>query len=114
MAIEAYRTHIQELLSERAQRSTQGTLHPEFETQIIFDTQHDHYQLVHVGWKSNGHRNYGCVLHLDIKDDKIWIQHDGTEEGIANALVERGVPKQDIVLAFHPPSMRKYTEFAVA
>jgi hypothetical protein len=23
-------------------------------------------------------------VHLDIKDDKIWIQHNGTEIGIAN------------------------------
>ncbi|MBT9317491.1 XisI protein [Leptothoe spongobia] len=114
MALEEYRTHIQELLSERGQRSAQSSTRTDFETQIIFDTKRDHYQLVHVGWKPNGHRNYGCVLHLDIKDGKIWIQHDGTEEGIANALVDKGVPKQDIVLAFHHPSMRKHTEFAVA
>ncbi len=113
MAVEEYRNHIQELLSERRQRSVHSSKRKDFETQIIFDTERDHYQLVHVGWKSNGHRNYGCVLHLDIKDGKIWIQHDGTEEGIANALVDKGVPKQDIVLAFHHPSMRKHTDFAV-
>jgi hypothetical protein len=49
-----------------------------------------------------------------IRDEKIWIQHDGTEGGIANELVERGVPKQDIVLAFHSPFKRQFTEFAVS
>lgn len=47
------------------------------------------------------------------RTEEILIQHDGTEEGIANRLVDMGVPKEDIVLAFHAPYKRKYTEFAV-
>lgn len=85
---------------------------PDLETELIFDIERDRYQVVHVGW-SNKRRVYGCVLHLDIKDGKIWIQHDGTEGGIANELVDRGVPKHDIVLAFHSPFKRQFTEFAV-
>ncbi|NEO02004.1 MAG: XisI protein, partial [Moorea sp. SIO3I7] len=52
-------------------------------------------------------------VHVDIKDGKIWIQHDGSEIAIADQLVELGVPKQDIVLAYQAPIMRQYTEFAV-
>lgn len=40
------------------------------------------------------------LLHVDIVDHKLWIQHDGTEEGIANvrncaveALVKIGSPQ---------------------
>jgi hypothetical protein len=78
----------------------------------IVDAVRDHYQLMTVGW--NGHeRVHGCLLHIDIKQGKIWIQHDGTEEGVANRLVEAGVPKEDIVLAFHAPYKRQFTEFAV-
>ncbi len=62
------------------------------------------------GWRGNK-RDFGCILHLEIKRGKIWIQHDGTEEGIANRLVEMGVPKQDIILAFHEPLVRSSTEF---
>jgi hypothetical protein len=113
MAVNEYRRYIQELLLERSQRSAQASTQTNVEKQVIFDLERDHYQLVNVGWKLNGDRNYGCVLHLDIKDGKIWIQHDGTEEGIANALVNKGVPKQDIILGFQPPSMRKYTEFGL-
>jgi hypothetical protein len=53
-------------------------------------------------------------LHLDIKNEKIWIQHDGTEGGIADELIEHGAPKQDIVLAFHSPFKRQFTGFAIA
>ncbi|MGF1514289.1 MAG: element excision factor XisI family protein [Elainellaceae cyanobacterium] len=47
------------------------------EAEAIFDKNRDHYQIAHVGW-SNDRRIYGCILHIDIIGDKIWIQHDGT------------------------------------
>jgi len=65
------------------------------ESETIFDTVSDRYQLVNVGWKDASTRIYGCVLHVDIKDGKIWVQHDGTEDAIADQLVALGVPKQD-------------------
>jgi len=114
MAVEQYREYIQQLLKERVVRSCPQPNSPENEKQLIIDTERDHYQIVNVGWRPNGRRNYGCILHLDIKNGKIWIQHDGIEEGIANALVELGVPKEDIVLTFHDPFMRQYSGFAVS
>jgi hypothetical protein len=110
--VEQYRQFIQELLRQRAQRSQRSN--PQVEAQTVFDRDHDHYQLVYVGWKRNGDRDYGCLLHLDIKDGKIWIQYDGTEGGIALELVELGVPREDIVLGYHSPSVRQFTEFALS
>ncbi|GAQ00075.1 XisI protein [Leptolyngbya sp. NIES-2104] len=113
MAVEQYRQYIQRLLSERRSRSFKPHNAQEYEVQTIFDTEQDHYQLLYVGWRGT-RRDFGCILHLDIKDGKIWIQHDGTEEGIANRLVEFGVPKQDIILAFHEPEVRQFTDFGAA
>jgi hypothetical protein len=84
----------------------------EVERETIFVPAQGHYQLLSVGWQGQS-RVHGCQVHVDIKGGKIWIQHDGTEEGIANRLVAAGVPKTDIVLAFHSPFMRRFTEFAV-
>ncbi|MGB3292688.1 MAG: XisI protein [Phormidesmis sp.] len=109
--VETYRNYIQQLLTERAERSRQSP--SQVEAQTIFDTVRDHYQLVFVGWKHNGLRDYGCLLHLDIKADKIWIQYDGTEGGIAYKLVDLGVPQDDIVLGYQPEEVRPHTEFAV-
>lgn len=107
--IENYRQCIQEIIRRRAAiKPALG----EVDVEIVFDTERDHYQLVHAGWHEH-RRKYGCLIHMDIKNDKIWIQHDGTEVGVANLLVEMGVPKEDIVLAFHPPYKRPYTDFAV-
>jgi len=82
------------------------------DVELSFDTERAHYYVFNVGWKEE-RRTYGCVLHLDIKNGKIWIQQDGTEIGIANELLKRGVPKEDIVLAFHSPYRRQFTGFAV-
>jgi hypothetical protein len=54
------------------------------------------------------------VLHIDIIDGKIWIQHDGTTEGAAETLVAAGVPQEAIVLGFQSPERRKLTAFAPA
>ena len=53
-------------------------------------------------------------VYVRIKNEKIYIEEDWTEEGIATELLREGVPKEDIVLAFHDPETRKLTEFAVA
>jgi hypothetical protein len=54
------------------------------------------------------------LMHFDLKGDKIWIQADGTDLILAEPLVEKGVPKEDIVLAFHAPYRRPYTGCAEA
>ena len=80
--------------------------------ELVFDRDRDRYLLVESGWQ-NGYRIYGTLLHIDIIDNKLWIQHDGTESGIANDLVAAGIPKAHIVLGFKSPERRKLTEFAV-
>ncbi|MEH2348690.1 MAG: XisI protein [Nostoc sp.] len=80
-------------------------------TEIVFDTERDRYLLLYVGWHDE-ERVYGCPIHISIKDDKIWIQRDFTEEGIANQLVELGVLTTDIVLGFRSPYVRQFTGFA--
>ena len=105
--VEEYRGLVQELLKARV------WTRPGVESQTIFDTKRDHYQLVSVGWDDGSHRVYGTVIHIDIKDGKIWIQWDGTENAIADELVEHGVPHSDIVLGYQSPFKRQYTDFAV-
>ena len=107
--ITKYRDYIQQILWDyQAYTASDDTV----ETEVITDTKHDHYQLVHVGWQDK-RRVYGCAFHIDIKDGKIWIQYNGTESRLAEELVALGVPKEDIVLGFHSPSRRKLTGYAV-
>ncbi|WP_298608803.1 XisI protein [uncultured Thiothrix sp.] len=106
--LELYRSYIKQILEHYAQfKPAYGDLN----MQLIFDEVRDSYQLMTIGWLGYD-RYHGSVLHVEIKNGLIWIQHDGTEGGIANELVELGVPKSDIVLAFHAPYKRKFTGFA--
>lgn len=107
--LENYREWIQNILRERATRGGDDQV----EAQTLFDTERDHYQMIYVGWH-NKRRIFGPVLHIDIRDGKIWIQWNGTEDDIAAELVALGVPKHDIVIGFHAPNMRQYTEYAVS
>lgn len=102
-----YRQYVRDVLTHYAQvRPAYGDV----KMQTVFDPAGDHYQLMLVGWDGS-RREFGIVIHIDIKNGQIWIQHDGTEGGVANDFVELGVPKQDIVLAFHSPFKRPYTGF---
>lgn len=85
----------------------------DIQTEMIIDTERDHYEVLNVGWQKD-RRVHGSVIHLDIINNKIWIQHDGTNRPVAEALLEAGVPHEDIVLGFHPPEVRQYTDFAAA
>lgn len=108
--IKEYRQLIEKVLREYA---SVPYAHSEIHTEVVIDEANDHYLLVNVGWR-NGRRVHGSLVHIDIIDGKIWIQRDGTEQGIANELVEAGVPKDHIVLGFRAPEVRPYTEFAAA
>ncbi|MEM9220224.1 MAG: XisI protein [Cyanobacteria bacterium P01_F01_bin.150] len=85
----------------------------ELETFLIVDETKAHYMWMNVGWQQ-GERVTGCTVYVRILEGKFWIEEDWTEDGIANELVEAGVPKEDIVLVFHEPQMRQYTGFAIA
>lgn len=108
--IENYRNIVEKVLHEYA---VIPYSYGEIERRTMFDRQKDVYMLYIVGWDNDG-RVHGIISHLDIIDGKIWIQRDGTEDGIADDLEREGVPKSDIVLAWHEPELRKYTEYATA
>lgn len=108
--LDTYRALIKGILEEDARYPLPFG---ETETIIIADEQRDQYQLMYIGW-SYPRRIHSLVIHIRLHNNKIWIEHDGTEEGVANILVEAGVPREDIVLAFHWPEKRPYTGFAVA
>lgn len=107
---EKYRQIIQKILEDYAAFLGQED---GIQQELIFDQDRDRYLLLETGWH-NRKRIYGSFLHLDIIDNKVWIQHDGTEDGIAYELEAAGIPKDHIVLAFKSLERRKLTEYAVS
>lgn len=83
------------------------------ENTLNFYGEHDHYLLVVMGWHGE-ERIKGNTIHVRLRDGKIWIEEDWTEDGVVTDFLQAGVSREDIVLAFHPPHLRQYTEFAIA
>jgi hypothetical protein len=110
--IENSRTLIKKILTEYDRPIANQTA-ANTEMLLAFDEKHDQYLWFQVGWQQNK-RVRGITVHIQIKNNKIWIEEDWTEEGIANELLKEGVPQSDIVLAFHHPDDRPLTDFAVA
>lgn len=108
--LEQTRKLIREILAEyTTHRYFDGSV----KNETIFDTETDRYVVIMMG-RENKKRVHSCLIHVEIIDGKIWIQRDGTQDGIATLLVENGIPKDKIVLGFKSPEMRQYTEFAAA
>lgn len=103
------RATIKQLLEQIA-RIPSATGDVELET--IFDDKQNRYQVVAQGWQGKK-RMHGCLIHIDLKGEKVWLQHDSTDAEIAESLVERGIPKERIVLGFLPESVRPHTGFSV-
>jgi XisI protein len=108
--LENYRSIIRSIVTEIAEMTPSDK---NSETQLVMDDNGGHYILFSIGWQDIM-REYLPFVHIDLKPDgKVWIQHDGTDLKIALLLADKGVLKQDIVLAFHSPNRRKLLpEFA--
>jgi hypothetical protein len=108
--LDPWRDAIERILTEHA---VIANAYGDIRSEVIADRKRDRYLLVDVGWKGL-ERVHDALVHVDVIEGKLWIQYDGTEEGVATQLVAEGVPHDRIVLAFKPPDVRKYTDFAAA
>ncbi len=107
--LDKYRYLVQQVLTEYTKTPY---AYGQIQTETIFDRDSDRYLLMIVGWEQD-RRIHGCLVHIDIINNKLWIQRDGTEHGIAVELVSAGIPKEQIVLGFHPTEIRQHTDYAV-
>lgn len=108
--VENYRKTIQTILNRYENILNQKATSSR-ETELVINTTHDRYMLNTIGWNGK-ERIWHTIVYVRLRDNKIWIEVDNLEDGIATDLVEAGVPKEDIVLAFHHPSLRQLTGFA--
>ncbi len=104
-----YRRTITGILTNLAEANA----HDDVETMVLFDDAHDNYLLLDVGWHDI-HRIHHIIAHLRIRNGKVWVEADNTDQEIVQQLLDAGIPHSAIVLAFYSPQKRPYTEFAVS
>ena len=108
--VELFETCIKEVLKNYAKYLSGNGI---YKIQTVFDTEEKRFLVQSIGWQGT-ERIFSTLVQFEIIDEKIWFQHNDTEEEFIPELEERGIQKQDIVLGFYPPEDRKFTDFAVA
>jgi hypothetical protein len=109
--LEKYRQCIKKVLTEYHEWIS-GARNLDEESCLVFDEIHDQYLWMFMGWK-DGNKTKNIHVHIRIVNEKIYIEEDWTEEGMATELMREGLTNHNIVLAFHPLDLRKHTEFAI-
>lgn len=104
-----YRQVITTVLSDLAEATAQDVV----ETLSLFDSTHDNYLILAAGWEGV-RRIHHIIAHLRIRNDKIWVEADNTDAELVQQLLDYGVSREAIVLAFYSPQKRSLTDFAVA
>ena len=95
-----YRQIIKAILLEQASFTAND---PEIEDVAILDEKTDNYLLSSIGWHPNKRRQQGYPIHIRIKDGKVWVEWDGTDQEIVQQLIDSGVDENDIVLGWERP-----------
>ena len=72
-----------------------------------------HAQVIHRGWNGD-ERVYVVLVHLRLVENRIYVERDGTSDGVATHLLNAGVPHAQTVMAVHPPYLRHLTAFAIS
>ncbi len=84
---------------------------PHLEIATLFDDKSKTYAILDIGWQAK-ERIEAIVVLIRLKDGKIWVETDHTDYGFVDELLQAGVPQEDLVLAFHHPTLRPYVELA--
>ena len=109
--VKKYQQILEHFFKERAaiqDRQTSG-----LKSHLLVNEQQTDFVLLKMGWKKKLFV-HAVVFHIEIKEKKIWIYEDKTDIDVAKVLVEAGILKEDIVLGFLSPTLREFSEYAVA
>jgi hypothetical protein len=98
----------QQAIMDTLLESMPGSILPnDLQVMPVFDRQTNRYQLLCQGWGTGEKRIFHPIIHIEIIDGKVWIQHNQSDTDVGEALCDRGIPKSQMVLGLYPPSLRE-------
>ncbi|NEO83561.1 MAG: XisI protein [Spirulina sp. SIO3F2] len=107
--IDQYRQALLHILNEYCDILNRNS---DTKTQLIINSDQTRYVMIDEGWQGIK-RIHALIFDAEMRHHQIWLHHDGLDHGITDELVAAGVPKDCIVLAFHPPHIRPHTGYGV-
>ncbi len=83
--INKYRQIVKEILEKQASyKASTGNI----DDYAVCDEKTDNYLLVNVGRHKSGRRQQGMPIHIRIKNEKVWVEWDGTDQEIVQQLID--------------------------
>ncbi|MBD2503438.1 XisI protein [Anabaena azotica] len=114
--LDKYRIVIKKILTEYYELANAQVISSreiEVSDRLALDEERDQYLWFRFGW-DNKKLIQHIIIYLCIKDGKVWVEADATDLCVVDDLLSAGIPPSDIVLGFHHPNKRGFTEFATA
>lgn len=109
--IEKYRQILESVVKRHAQfQPANGQI----ETHSICDRENDEYMVIDSGWNEKGRRIYDVVLHFRLQDGTVFVERDNTDAEVARELLEAGIEKDDIILAYNALPYQRLNDLIAA
>lgn len=109
--IETYRQILQNIVRRHAKFQPANG---EIKTHAVIDNENGDYLVIDSGWNEKGRRIYDVVLHFRLQDTTVHIERNNTDAEIIQELLEAGISKDDIILAFNALPFQKLDDLIAA
>lgn len=83
-------------------------------TQAVIDEADGDFMVIDAGWSDNGRRVYDVVLHFHVEGETVRVERDNTDAEVVRELIEKGVDRQDLILAFNAEPYQRITDLIAA
>jgi XisI protein len=109
--VEHYRLNLQSIITRHAQfQPANGNI----QTHAVADPEKGDFMVIDSGWNEKGRRIYDVVIHFRIRDGVVNVERDNTDAEIVRELLESGIRKTNIILAYNVPNYRQINDLMAA
>jgi hypothetical protein len=112
-SVTRYKEIIKETLQEFLERYQPQPERSNIDTLLTADDERGVYLILRTGWQAK-ERVQRILIYIRLINNRVYVEEDWTDFDVVGRLLDAGIPQEDVVLAFHHPSLRPFTEFALA
>jgi hypothetical protein len=108
--IENYRQILERVVKRHAQfQPANGNI----QTHAVCDRETDEFMVIDSGWNEKGRRIYDVVLHFRLQEGNVYVERDNTDAEVVRELIENGIDKENIILAYKALPFQKLEDLIV-
>lgn len=109
--IENYRRILETTVKRHAQFEPANG---DIKTHAVRDRETDEYMVIDSGWNEKGRRIYDVVLHFRLENGFVHVERDNTDAEVVKELLESGISKDDIILAYNALPYQRLNDLIAA